>query len=541
MDVKVAIIAVILGCLCGCGVTNQDQGTAGADVDRLVNGRVVDGYIASATVFVDSNENGIKDAWENSARTDSEGYYTYNPNNGGINYCAPTTSANLQIHCLQFPFGVTEARVQIVGGYDITTGESFKGIMAFNAQPTTIADVTTMTIGSPLTSLLSYMSTQQQQSLAKAENFSDVVEMKVDFLSNFTELDGADEDKRRKLVTIALQVHKIADLIHHFIDANVNKNDSSSVNNGNFFSQSLPDDFTPYIYQAMATLIAEELLTPSNFSLNNYFKESTNIDKIINTAASIVREKLSEVSGGTLRPLAQDTTASRIVEFSLFTQALFGTTTNVVNLSDTQDLQARLRALEVVVELLRIQENITAVSLQSSVDNAIAFATIDRTENDEDDVAIYLRSLSDTNADIQEIVTRFKANDAVTVNAFDFNARQSLQEQLGLSTDLNNVTEPFTLNIFGSNSSTEETNQNFNFIFNPDGTLVADINVLEGKNTDLQKNAIPGTWKPINENTLLLDLEVADGIKQSVIMKTDASASGCYKFDYGGQSQQWCG
>ena len=47
----------------GCGSDVQDQGVI-SQSNQVFSGRAIDGYIARATVFIDSNNNGTRDAWE---------------------------------------------------------------------------------------------------------------------------------------------------------------------------------------------------------------------------------------------------------------------------------------------------------------------------------------------------------------------------------------------------------------------------------------------------------------------------------------------
>ena len=64
--------------LIGCGVTTQDAGTGDSGAGQ-VSGVAVDGYIALAVVYVDTNTNNKLDVWEARALTDARGYFTYSP------------------------------------------------------------------------------------------------------------------------------------------------------------------------------------------------------------------------------------------------------------------------------------------------------------------------------------------------------------------------------------------------------------------------------------------------------------------------------
>ena len=71
-----SITTTMMG-LTACGVTPQDVGT-GATAGNA-SGLAVDGYLAGATVYADTNNNNRLDSWEPRAVTDKDGYFTYNP------------------------------------------------------------------------------------------------------------------------------------------------------------------------------------------------------------------------------------------------------------------------------------------------------------------------------------------------------------------------------------------------------------------------------------------------------------------------------
>ena len=74
-------VAIAGALLAGCGGTGQDDGSPSLDIQEF-GGSVIDGYLARASVFLDTNNNGTRDAWEPSAFTDNEGFYSFNPRSG---------------------------------------------------------------------------------------------------------------------------------------------------------------------------------------------------------------------------------------------------------------------------------------------------------------------------------------------------------------------------------------------------------------------------------------------------------------------------
>ncbi len=138
--------------LVGCGGDkgSQDVGTNAGTESRPLYARVVDGYIAGATVYVDQNENGTLDAFEPRAVTDRDGFFSYN-HVTGTDYCASDTPDALKKHCLRAPIGADpELLIRVTGGYDTVTGLPFKGILSLRAKDLDKNDLRLVT---PLTSL----------------------------------------------------------------------------------------------------------------------------------------------------------------------------------------------------------------------------------------------------------------------------------------------------------------------------------------------------------------------------------------------------
>jgi len=70
------LIAMASGCGTGDGVTVAGVGTGGTGSTTSISGKVADGYLVGATVFLDKNGNYQPDTGEPSATTDATGAYT---------------------------------------------------------------------------------------------------------------------------------------------------------------------------------------------------------------------------------------------------------------------------------------------------------------------------------------------------------------------------------------------------------------------------------------------------------------------------------
>jgi hypothetical protein len=141
---KASILAsAIAGVLYGCGGASQDGGQG--DVSTSLNGLVIDGYLAGAIVWVDSNENHELDSFEQYALTDVDGYFTHSkpqdtqedgmvedPDNPGMyyyDYCSYEKGTTENLFCLDTTHAGDTALVVTTGGYDTTSGEKFEGLL----------------------------------------------------------------------------------------------------------------------------------------------------------------------------------------------------------------------------------------------------------------------------------------------------------------------------------------------------------------------------------------------------------------------------
>jgi hypothetical protein len=103
------------------GGADSGSGDGGGDETTPVvssNGRVIDGYIAGATVFRDLNGNGILDAWEPNVETNDEGEFTGLEGSGGV--------------------------IIAFGGIDISTGKEFTGQLTAPGDATVVTPLTTL-------------------------------------------------------------------------------------------------------------------------------------------------------------------------------------------------------------------------------------------------------------------------------------------------------------------------------------------------------------------------------------------------------------
>ncbi len=93
----------------------------------MVNGLVMNGYLANALVWIDLKDNGTLDGFEPFAYTDNQGYFSYNPVSGE-NYCRSGQEAHKRF-CLETSVTKGDVIVRATKGVELLSGESFQGLI----------------------------------------------------------------------------------------------------------------------------------------------------------------------------------------------------------------------------------------------------------------------------------------------------------------------------------------------------------------------------------------------------------------------------
>lgn len=132
---KIVAFAVCVAMLSACGGATEEQDAqlpTNQAPDSLVpiNGVALNGYLANAIVWIDSRENNSPDGFETFAYTDSQGYFSYNPNSG-TNYCE-SSQTSLQRFCLKTGAPTGNLVIKVAKGVELMTGEAFRSVLTAN-------------------------------------------------------------------------------------------------------------------------------------------------------------------------------------------------------------------------------------------------------------------------------------------------------------------------------------------------------------------------------------------------------------------------
>jgi len=215
--------------LVACGGSGQDG--ASDSSSRSIRGLGVDGYLARATVYVDLDSDGMRDAFEPMAFTDDNGYYSFNPLTQ-TDYCRPSASVEQQEFCLRVPSRLADVTLRVSGGYDLLTDEPFVGSLSRKVNISSLDD-SHLTIISPLTSLVDDMTTTERaQTLASFE----ITEADLDrdyYNQAATQTNQvSDAATDQKLLSSALKIHKLVGVLTDSIESTYDGDNDDELNLG---------------------------------------------------------------------------------------------------------------------------------------------------------------------------------------------------------------------------------------------------------------------------------------------------------------------
>lgn len=272
--IKSLLAVGVISALAGCSPDEQDVADE-TQTQVVVNGAVIDPFIASAIVFADYNEDDVLDPFEPWAFTDKNGYYSVGKD--GEDYCADNSR-----YCLKLPSN-DPVKLVAVGGYDLTTLERVNSRMS-----TMYTGNSGIQYITPLTSV-GDLALNEQQSIEANQNI-----MQDAFLSG----DSA--------FGLAFNIHKVVELISEVI-----AQEYPAIGD----DEDLPIDVAGYTYRAINKLGKEEQL-----SLASLLEDLSNeqVEKILNDVRAKLDAFIIKKSGSApttnIQRAAAVTNASDITE-----------------------------------------------------------------------------------------------------------------------------------------------------------------------------------------------------------------------------------
>ena len=399
--------------LSSCGGTGQDDGEVNsAQLDA--QGLSIDGYLARATVFVDSNNNGTRDPWEAWAFTDNDGYYGFNPLTG-VDYCAANASEQQQEYCLTSNVEFGNAVIRIDSGYDVTTGEPFLGQLSRRVD---LSSGTSDVVVSPITTLLANVDTSQRNTLIDVLDIEES-DLDVDYLN----VDGGGQINA-KLLNKAVKIHKTVTVLADRLEDNYTEIGETI---------GVANDASDTVYKALADVVAQvasNAADPAAITFNEIVSVPANMVQTLDSAEEDVKEiyqqkdlTLPQDLGSVEAPGQLEKVANAASKLPAVVDAVLDENSTELTM---EQASGSARAIEAVV--IKVVEDNTGTD--DSVDTAIDFFT--NTANTEL-VAALTQSLSGDNADVGGLAANDFAGD-------DFDSVEEITQAAALPADV----QPFT-------------------------------------------------------------------------------------------------
>lgn len=347
---KKMTLALAVSTLVACGGTGQDDGSS-SSFSQEYSGVVIDGYLARATVFLDSNNDGTRNAWEAYAFTDDDGYFSYNPLTD-TDYCASDASAEQAQYCLSTNIDYSGVVLRIDSGYDVLTGEPFVGQMSRRLSNVSEGVVTGTTI-SPLTSLLTNVESETSQTAVLDALGVTLDDLDVDYLN---ESGGGEVNPR--LMNAALKVHKVVSVLADRITDTYTEIGEE---------RGTPNDATSAVYAALAN----ELLS-NDSGFDSVISETSAVARVLDATETEMRQIYQDNEFTLPTDMGNESSPgdfSRVIEVA---EDIVTVVNNVVNseaITITEDEAVGFaRAVESVV-IKALEETTT----DASIDNAAGF------------------------------------------------------------------------------------------------------------------------------------------------------------------------
>jgi len=350
MKCKAVMLIISAQLLFGCGGTGQDDGVV--RTASTIRGVAVDGYLASATCYLDENENFKRDAFEASAITDIEGYYTFNPNSG-IDYCGSTATEDQAQHCLQSLSNVNQAPLRCEGGYDILTEEPFEGTLSTRISVTVGTAVENVVV-SPLTTMYASATTDSERAqVLDALNVTSETELSVDYIAN----------RDSSLLQTALRIQKMAQVLAEPIRATHDSSAEAKV------------DPVGQVYEALVNYIVDN----SETDISTVLTDTTALASVASSAESlfIAAEQIADedfTAGTNVTTANRNLSSQRAVQVVQVATALCSDQDSDNSFSDAE-MKGCARATEVVLKKVVEELEETTLISDSSIDTAVSCLT----------------------------------------------------------------------------------------------------------------------------------------------------------------------
>lgn len=532
----VSVSAVTLA-MVGCGAGSQDSGASGNSVQ--LSGLVVDPYVAQAKVYVDLNNNGVHEYgnFEPFAYTDEDGYFSADKD--GNSYCDKDLSTYDKRHCLDTRQVSDNAVIRIEGGFDVATGEKFKGSLSLPVTLDGSGGKSNTGVANPLTALFASVSETDRDAILEfidsSFNGSTATDAERDALvetltNDF--MDSSDPDQfSAERFKKAISVHKSVAILSRALEKRYDWiKPNSKVGSDKTL---MPASAGKFVYEGLvAELVAGTDMTTA-----------AGWESVLNSADTALRTRYTSAGGSGLpAALSGTTTATELGERVSALYSWFSTlsvSTLSVTSGDTEDQKAEAKkALERVARLADISVGIMEKEISDSGEVAAGSSNVEtllsptlksnaesamtkEAKSDTDPFASKLGDDADISAAISSAVTDLSSVSALPQNGRFFGGADAnifLNEKLRL-TDYESDTERQAIEVYFKGNSGDLS-----------GDFVACIHIATASTdkTDLEDIAdegalIKGRWSRLTDYTLNISVTEPVSLDNSLIVKATQS------------------
>lgn len=502
---------VVSSLLYGCGGTGQDEPGLSSASTVTFSGQAIDGFIARALVYIDSNENYQLDSWEPRAFTDDQGYFSYNPVTD-TNYCASDATAIQKQFCLRSNLQMQSAMIHIVGGYDVLLGEPFTGRMSNRVsigESTTVNDV----LVTPLTSIVSRAKTAED----RTDLLSALGLTEDDLTVNYLDGDSTTDQKEvnSALFAKAVKIHKVATVLAEALEQHYGDLGEEDT---------LPRDAFGMVYEALM-----ENLLVSGGSVDTMLQDNAELLNVFDQAQTAIRE-FYEANEDLYVPemlgLSDSLATSAIVDAGSLVDLADAILTG--NPVQYEEAMGQARAVEIVTR--KIIEELNDGYVDPSIANAVA-------EFIGTDSATLLSILQEPFVDLDQLVGN-DFTDATTALSDAVLTGNGLTGVSGsmLRIEDNDNNDPNGINgiveLYFSGGSGESFGELSACVRYQD---LENGQVVQGED-NTQGTHVTGSWSQLDNRMVLLVLEF-DGAEFQSILKLVGNNT--FQFDYGGEIAEW--
>lgn len=511
--------------LTACGGTGQGKGTPNM-TETEISGLAIDGYLAGSTCYLDVNNNFSHEAIEPSAITDSQGYFTYNPNTD-TNYCREDASIDESLFCLKTFLSLTEVVLRCEGGIDLLTETPFVGSIATRLSSVAAGNTVQNEVISPLTTLLALANSEtEQQQVLTALNVVDSAALKVDYIA----------DANANLTSLALRIQKIAEVLAEPILA---AGEAAEV---------LP--VSQVLYE-----ITQYIVSESVDDMNNILTDAAVLAEIAAASATRYRTQVTVVvpeedrpSFETVSSTARELSARRAKQVNDVAEDIC-IDRDVSGSFTPEEINSCMRMTQVIVDKSLDELDETTVSEDASVETAVNCLLTSGCEDvlmalENDDFDLSRLAQDDFSDPAQAAEAASIAEDAVAFNTLS-----------GLSLRIN---DPDNYN------PSKQKHARVEFFFSDggsgfEGDLTACLRYIEGEAASHPTTALEselengnslgahlhGRWQVVGAGryTLLLRLEISgEGSRYDVLARsagTDSNGNLLYRFDFDDGLENW--